>query len=75
MISDDPLRFTDKADRWFSVAHAAEVFACGGRWYISHCSRDPDDLAHARTDRTRGLYLASLDWSERLPRVTPFDPP
>jgi hypothetical protein len=56
------------------VAHAAEVFEHGGRWYLSHCSRDPEDLAHARTDRTRGLYLAGLEWGERLPRVVPLNP-
>jgi hypothetical protein len=73
-VSDDPLQFTDKPDRWFSVAHAAEVFEAGGQWYISSCSRDADDLRHAHTDRTRGLFLASIEWHDALPTVVPYRP-
>ncbi len=73
-ISDDPLRFSDKQDRWFSIAHAAEVFPARDRWYISHCSRDPLDLRHERSDRTRGLSLACIEWEDDMPVVTPFAP-
>jgi hypothetical protein len=73
-VSDDPLKFTDKEDRWFSIAHAAEVFCADDRWYISHCSRDLLDLGHKRSDRTRGLSLACLEWQGAEPRLAPFAP-
>lgn len=73
-VSEDPLNFTDKEDRWFSIAHAAEVFAAEGTWYISSCSRDPLDVRHERSDRTKGLYLACLEWGPAGPRVMPFAP-
>lgn len=74
VMSDDPFRFSDKEDRWFSVAHAAEIFQSGESWYISSCSRDTLDVRHERSDRTRGLFLASLDWSDETPTVVPFTP-
>ena len=74
VISPDPLNFTNQEDHWFSPAHAAEVFSFGNAWYISSCSRDLLDIRHAWSDRTRGLYLASLDWSGGIPHVIPFSP-
>jgi len=73
-VSDDPLQFTDKDDSWFSVAHASEVLEIRGRWYASSCSRELLDLRHETTDRTRGLYLACLEWGELGPKLTPFVP-
>jgi beta-fructofuranosidase len=73
-VSDDPLKFTDKDDAWFSVAHAAEVFEAGGKWYVSSCSRDLLDVRHEKTDRTKGLYLACIQWENRKPRIMPFAP-
>lgn len=67
--SDDPLMFTDRQDRCFSIAHAAEVFQAGGRWYITHCSRDPLDVGHKTSDRTKGLFIAGLEWEQGGPRV------
>jgi sucrose-6-phosphate hydrolase SacC (GH32 family) len=74
VVSDDPFHFTDKEDTWFAIAHAAEVFAVGDRWYISSCSRELTDLTHERSDRTQGLYLACLEWDESGPRIAPFAP-
>jgi len=74
VVSDDPLKFTDKCDAWFSIAHAAEVFEAGGRSYLSSCSRDLLDLRHAKSDRTRGLFLACLDWEGEAPELRPFEP-
>ena len=72
VISDDPLSFSDKEDVWFSIAHAAEVFEARGNWYISSCSRELLDVHHERSDRTKGLFLASLDWSNDIPEIVPF---
>jgi len=74
VVSDDPFRFTHREDEWFSCAHAAEIFQVAGRWYISSCSREPADLYHERSDRTRGLYLACLEWQDGKPMITPFKP-
>ncbi len=71
-VSDDPLRFTDQEDRFFSPAHAAEVFEADGRWYMTHCSRVLGDVEHKWSDRTRGLYLAGLEWEGKEPRVVPL---
>lgn len=72
VISTDPLHFTDQEDTWFSPAHAAEIFQYQGAWYISSCSRDLLDVRHVTTDRTRGLFLAGLNWTHAVPRVIPF---
>ena len=74
VVSDDPFQFTDREDEWFSCAHAAEVFEVAGRWYISSCAREPTDLYHERSDRTKGLYLASLEWQGDRPVIRPFEP-
>jgi len=74
VVSDDPLRFTDRQDDWFSCAHAAEILEIGGRWYISSCSRELTDVNHATSDRTKGLYLAHLEWEADRPAVRPFEP-
>lgn len=71
-VSEDPLNFTDKQDRWFGISHASEVFEAEGRWYISSCSRDLLDVRHERTDRTRGMYLACVDWKDGEPAVAPL---
>ena len=75
-VSDNPLKFTDKEDIRFSIAHAAEVFSINNRWYISSCSHDPQDIYNEKSDRTKGLYLASLDWTnDGIPRIIPFEAP
>ncbi len=71
-ISDDPLRFTDKEDAPFSPAHAAKVCEAEGRWYMSHCSRELEDVGHQYSDRTKGLYLAGIEWAGCSPHVVPL---
>lgn len=73
VTSDNPLMFTDKEDIWFSIAHAAEIFHDGDNWHISSCSRELLDLQHTKTDRTRGLFLANLDWTGTIPSIIPFN--
>ena len=73
-IAEQPLRFTDRQDHWFSVAHAAEVFQIAGQWYMSSCSRDLLDLKHEYSDRSKGLFLACIEWETSVPRVVPFKP-
>ncbi len=68
-VSDNPLRFTDQEDVAFSPAHAVEVFEAEGRWYMSHCSCDLDDVEHAYSDRTKGLWLTGVEWEQDGPRV------
>jgi len=74
IISQDPLNFTDQSDQWFSITHASEIFEVNGKWYITSCSRSLLDLDHSKTDRTKGLYMASLDWENEIPQTTPFEP-
>lgn len=74
VVSTDPLQFSDQQDRWFSIAHAAEVFEADGQWYISSCSRDLLDLKHEESDRTKGLFLASIRWDTAGPVVAPLAP-
>lgn len=69
VISDDPLNFNDRQDTWFSIAHAAEIFPFRGNWFISSCSREPSDIRHEQSDRTKGLFLASLEWSQDTPEI------
>jgi hypothetical protein len=72
VMSDNPLNFSDKQDTWFSIAHAAEIFRAGNSWYISSCSRELLDLQHKKTNRTKGLFLAGIDWSGEIPFIVPF---
>lgn len=72
VVSADPLQFTDQQDRWFSIAHAAEVLEADGAWYISSCSRDLLDLKHEKSDRTKGLFLARIQWEAAGPVVAPL---
>jgi len=74
VVSADPLQFTDQQDRWFSIAHAAEVLEADGAWYISSCSRDLLDLKHEKSDRTKGLFLARIQWEATGPVVAPLAP-
>jgi sucrose-6-phosphate hydrolase SacC (GH32 family) len=72
VVSENPLQFTEQEDIAFSIAHAAEIFEAGGCWYISSCSRELLDLKHAKSDRSKGLFLASIEWRESGPAVVPF---
>lgn len=71
-VSDDPLEFTFSDSHWLGPCHASEVFFFRGRWYISSCSRPPQDITHTE-DRRHGLWLACLDWSDFYPRIAAFE--
>ncbi len=61
--SRTPYTFMNAEPVRLGYAHAAEVFAWKGEWWITHCSSQPQDYRY-RTGRTRGLYLARLLWPD-----------
>lgn len=69
VISTNPLDFNDREEYFLATCHASEIFEWDGRWFITSCSRELDDIAHERTDRTKGLYLARIEWDGIWPRV------
>jgi hypothetical protein len=66
--SDDPLDWHDRDAALLSTCHAAEIFEVDGEWWITNCSRPPDDIEHS-ADRSKGLYLARLVWNGTMPEV------
>ncbi|MCE7934083.1 MAG: hypothetical protein DYG96_05765 [Chlorobi bacterium CHB2] len=60
VISETPLDFRDRAEYFLSTAHAGEIVEWDGRWYLTSCSRQVNDIAHAWSDRTQGMFLARL---------------
>jgi beta-fructofuranosidase len=64
VISPDPFDFFGRKVHRLGFAHAAEIIHDRGRWWITHCSSDPDDHEYHGTNRTRGLFLATLDWPD-----------
>jgi len=68
VISDDPFDFQNREAYWLATSHASEIFEWDGDWYITSCSRPVEDVAHMQ-DRTRGLYLARLEWDGIWPRL------
>lgn len=60
IISETPLDFRDRAEYFLSTAHAGEIVEWEGRWYLTSCSRQVNDIAHTWSDRTQGLFLARL---------------
>jgi arabinan endo-1,5-alpha-L-arabinosidase len=69
VISNDPFDFEGNEEHILATSHASRVFEADGRWLVTSCSREIGDVLHARSDRTRGLYIAPLDWSGMLPVV------
>ena len=67
VISRSPLDFHDRTDYFLATSHASKVIRFRDRWYLTSCSREPDDIGHTRSDRTRGLYLAELIWRNDHP--------
>ncbi len=67
-ISDDPLDWHGRDSHLLCTSHASEVFEADGHWWITSCSRPPEDVEH-KFDRTRGLYIASLEWCGDRPVV------
>ena len=66
--SDDPLDWHGRDSYLLSTSHASEIFEADGQWWITSCSRPPDDVEH-RFDRTKGLYIARLEWRGEQPVV------
>ncbi len=70
-ISDNPGDFYKSETYYLGPSHASEIFEFKNKWYVSSCSREPWDIEH-KTDRSRGLYLAGLDFEGRHPVITDF---
>jgi predicted GH43/DUF377 family glycosyl hydrolase len=68
-ISHNPLDFRDREAYFLGTCHASEIFEWEGTWFATSCSRRLDDVAHASTDRSRGLYLAGIEWDGCWPRL------
>jgi len=68
-ISDNPLDFRDREAYFLGTCHASEIFAWDGTWLATSCSRNVDDIAHAASDRSRGLFLAGIEWDGPWPRL------
>ncbi len=75
VISRDPLNFRDRSEYILSTSHASKIFQWNNQWYITSASRDIDDVAHTRSDRSRGLFLASIRWDATHPIVTSLEAP
>jgi hypothetical protein len=62
VVSDNPLDFRggEPVRMWYS--HASEIFHWNSRWWITHCSGDPQEYRYYETNRTRGLYIGNLSW-------------
>lgn len=72
VISDNPLDFNDRSEYFLATSHASEIFDWQGTWFITSCSRDINDITHSFSDRTRGLFLAGIEWEGRYPTVVPL---
>lgn len=68
-MSEDAEDFSRGKTFYLGPSHASEIFEYGGRWHVSSCSRKPGDIKHV-TDRSRGLYIAGLDFSNLHPAIT-----
>ena len=60
--SESPFDFWGHHAQRLGFSHASEVLHWKGRWWITHCSGAPDDFMYRKTNRTRGLFLGTLDW-------------
>ena len=74
-ISDNPLDFRDRESYFLGTCHASEVFEWDGKWFATSCSREVSDVAHERTDRSRGLFLAGIEWNGLYPRLVQIAAP
>lgn len=72
VISNNPLDFNDRSEYFLATSHASEIFDWQGKWYITSCSRNINDITHSFSDRTRGLFLAGIEWVGRYPKVVPL---
>jgi hypothetical protein len=72
VVSDKPLDFEDRDEYFLATSHASKIFQWEDRWYITSCSRAVNDVTHTLSDRTKGLYLARIDWSGLHPKLAPL---
>jgi hypothetical protein len=70
---NDPLDFTGAEEHRLATSHASEIFDWEEKWFVTSCSRRVDDVAHARSDRTKGLFLAGIEWEGGLPRIATLE--
>ena len=68
-MSQDPLDFRGSESYLLASSHASEIVETEGRWLITSCSRTLADVGHDTTDRTRGLFIAGLEWEGKWPVV------
>lgn len=68
-MSRDPLDFHGAESYLLASSHASELVHVDGRWLVTSCSRNLDDIGHDTTDRTRGLFIAGLEFEGKWPRV------
>jgi sucrose-6-phosphate hydrolase SacC (GH32 family) len=69
-ISNDPLDFEWSEIHFLATSHASKIIEWNGRWYITSCSRAIADVEHRTSDRTRGLFIGMLEWSDLFPTLT-----
>jgi beta-fructofuranosidase len=68
-ISHNPLDFRDREAYFLGTCHASEIFEWHGTWFATSCSRRVDDVSHAASDRSLGLFLAGIEWDGLWPRL------
>jgi hypothetical protein len=68
-MSENPLDFRDRESYFLGTCHAVEIFEWEGQWFATSCSRAVDDVDHSRSDRSRGLFLAGIEWDGLWPRL------
>lgn len=69
VISDNPLDFRDREAYFLATSHASEILPWNERWFVTSCSRELNDLNHEWSDRTKGLFLAGIEWDNIWPRL------
>ncbi|NQU76172.1 MAG: family 43 glycosylhydrolase [Planctomycetes bacterium] len=65
VVADSPFDFHGCEPVRLGFSHASEVFYWDGKWWITHCSGDPDDFMYCKSNRTRGLFIGNLDWPDK----------
>ncbi len=70
VVSDSPFDFQGYEPIRLGFCHASEVFHWKEKWWITHCSADPQDYKYRESNRTRGLFIGNLDWPDgKYPRL------
>jgi beta-xylosidase len=64
VVSPTPFDFSGGEHFRLGFSHASKIIEWNGQWHITHCSSQPQDYTYENTNRTRGLYIAKLDWPD-----------